>query len=124
MKKLLLLFLLSSISVQGLAGVGDVYYCHVNQAATLTVEDVINYDNGQLFTFKRTEKNIEFGSSSVFSGRSYPITANEVDGNKEFFLAGGGTTSKFFYRDGLFLWSQVGIEDIFSVVATCEIFSQ
>jgi len=123
MKKTLLILILSLLSIQGFAKVGDVYYCEMTQAIELKEGKLINYIP-QKFKFTIDSDNmIRFGlDSNYFRGSALEVI--EFFNNGEQFY---GDNFKYSYGDfyfaEVFRWTSTEVDTLTAtaVSATCSI---
>jgi|TARA_B100000678_G_scaffold111733_1_gene93441 hypothetical protein len=123
MKKTLLILILSLLSIQGFAKVGDVYYCEMTQAIELKEGKLINYIP-QKFKFTIDSENmIRFGlDANYFKGSAFEVI--EFSDNGEQFYG-----DNFEYSYGDFYFAEVfrlvstGVDALTAtaVSATCAI---
>ena len=126
MKKLLLLVILSFLSLNSLAKVGDVYYCEMTQAIELKEGRLINYIP-QKFKFTIDSDNmIRFGlDSNYFKGSTFDVI--EFSNNGEQFY---GDNFKYSYGDfyfaEVFRWPSTDVDALTAtaVSATCAILEE
>ena len=123
MKKTLLILILSFLSTQGFAKVGDVYYCEMTQAIELKEGKLINYIP-QKFKFTIESDNIiRFGlDTNYFIGSAFEVI--EFSNNGEQFY---GDNFKYSYGDfyfaEVFRWASTEVDTLTAtaVSATCSI---
>ena len=123
MKKTLLILVLSFLSTQGFAKVGDVYYCEMTQAIELKEGKLINYIP-QKFKFTIESDNIlRFGlDTNYFRGSAFKVI--EFSNNGEQFY---GDNFKYSYGDfyfaEVFRWASSEVDTLTAtaVSATCSI---
>ena len=123
MKKTLLILILSLLSIQGFAKVGDVYYCEMTQAIELKEGKLINYIP-QKFKFTIDSENmIRFGlDANYFKGSAFEVI--EFSDNGEQFY---GDNFEYSYGDFYFAdvlkWASTDVDTLTAtaVSATCAI---
>jgi len=123
MKKTLLILLLSFLSAQGFAKVGDVYYCEMTQAIELKEGRLINYIP-QKFKFTIDSDNIiRFGlDANYFKGSTFEVI--EFSNNGEQFY---GDNFEYSYGDfyfaKVFRWASTEVDTLTAtaVSAACAI---
>jgi len=126
MKKTLLILILSLLSTQGFAKVGDVYYCEMTQAIELKEGRLINYIP-QKFKFTIDSDNmIKFGlDSNYFKGSAFEVI--EFSNNGEQFY---GDNFEYSYGDfyfaEVFRWPSTDVDALTAtaVSATCAILEE
>ncbi len=110
-KKTFLIFILSFISIQSYAIVGDVYICEMTEAIQIK-EGKLTRFIPQKFKFTIKSNNIiEFGlEKNYFSGVQFKVTQSSQDGNQfsgdEFSYANGD----FYFADVINLYSVEGFK--------------
>ena len=123
MKKILLILILSLLSIQSFAKVGDVYYCEMTQAIELKEGKLINYIP-QKFKFTIDSENIiRFGlDANYFKGSAFEII--EFSNNGEQFYGDNFEYSygNFYFAD-VFRLASTDVETLTAtaVSATCTI---
>ena len=123
MKKKLLILILSLLSIQSFAKVGDVYYCEMTQAIELKEGKLINYIP-QKFKFTIESDNmIRFGlDANYFKGSSFEVI--EFSNNGEQFYGDNFEYSygNFYFAD-VFRLTSTDVETLTAtaVSATCTI---
>ena len=123
MKKILLILILSFLSTQGFAKVGDVYYCEMTQAIELKEGKLVNYIP-QKFKFTIESDNmIRFGLDvNYFRGGAFKVI--EFSNNGEQFY---GDNFEYSYGDfyfaKVFRWASTEVDTLTAtaVSATCAI---
>jgi hypothetical protein len=121
MKKLLLLLLMSCLSTQSQALVGDVYFCNMTKH-TFTSSDEFTNDKLRLFKFKWEEDNIVF-SGAIFVTKPLPIRIKSNSYNKrESFWASDGMVWLVYYDEGLLRMAILVNDGIESITADCSAF--
>ncbi len=123
MKKKLLILILSLLSIQNFAKVGDVYYCEMTQAIELKEGKLINYIP-QKFKFTIESDNmIRFGlDANYFKGSSFEVI--EFSNNGEQFYGDNFEYSYGnFYFAEVFRWASTEVDTLTAtaVSATCSI---
>ena len=124
MKKLLLLLLLSFLSTQSLAKVGDVYYCVMKNYSSMSNRGIEIYDINN-FKFKREKEKLIFDDRFIpISDKEIPITFSG-EGTDFLFMAQSSNSGRFesvVYSNGKFHYSLTSSNAVFSVVAECDVF--
>ena len=123
MKKILLILILSFLSTQGFAKVGDVYYCEMTQAIELKEGKFINYIP-QKFKFTIESDNmIRFGLDvNYFRGSAFKVIEFSDNGEKFY-----GDNFEYSYGDfyfaEVFRWPSTDVDALTAtaVSATCAI---
>ena len=123
MKKTLLILILSFLSTQSFAKVGDVYYCEMTQAIELKEGKLINYIP-QKFKFTIDSDNmIRFGlDTNYFRGIAFEVI--EFSNNGEQFYGDNFEYSYGnFYFAEVFRWASTDVDKLTAtaVSATCAI---
>ena len=123
MKKTLLIVILSLLSIQSFAKVGNVYYCEMTQAIELKEGKLINYIP-QKFKFTIESDNmIRFGlDANYFKGSSFEVI--EFSNNGEQFYGDNFEYSYGnFYFAEVFRWASTEVDTLTAtaVSATCAI---
>ena len=93
MKKLLLTLLLSVISSQVFAVVGETYYCETQESIGLGTADGLTVFDSESFAFTRNKKEIVFSSHNYFYDIRIP-----TDKNKKSSTSFEGGNSYFSFR--------------------------
>ena len=122
MKKLLLLLILSFLSLNSLAKVGDVYYCVTKSYSSINLEGIHNFETNN-FKFKFMKNKIVFDDEfePLFAYRELPITF----GDEEYFIARSPHNDMpeyAIYSYGDFYFSLGRGGGVFTVVAECDTF--
>ena len=123
MKKTLLILILSLLSIQSFAKVGDVYYCEMTQAIELKEGKLINYIP-QKFKFTIESDNmIRFGlDGNYFRGSAFKVIEFSDNGEKFY-----GDNFEYSYGDfyfaEIFRWASTDVDALTAtaVSATCAI---
>jgi hypothetical protein len=119
MKKLLLILLISLLSTQGLAKVGDTYSCTMTQFINLTVNE-IEKQPLELFKFEREKERIIFYSNGYLRDWTAPVTAQyNTEAAAEIFKGGTEGGGFFKYRDGSFGFNYLGPTRAHTILADC-----
>ena len=123
MKKTLLILILSLLSIQSFAKVGDVYYCEMTQAIELKEGKLVNYIP-QKFKFTIESDNmIRFGlDANYFRGSAFEVI--EFSNNGEQFYGDNFEYSYGnFYFAEVFRWASTDVDTLTAtaVSATCAI---
>ena len=119
MKKILLILLISLLSTQGLAKVGDTYSCAMTQFINLTVNE-IEKQPLELFNFEREKEQIIFYSDGYFRDWNTPVTAQyNTEAAAEIFKGGTEGGGFFKYRDGSFGFNYLGPTRAHTILADC-----
>ena len=127
MKKLLLLLLLSFLSTQSLAKVGDVYYCEMKQFVIMMPDRLVEPGNrvGERFKFKREKDKLLMRDSRFFGNMTMIVSLQWGDENFQANPKWGSIIQKDIvinYSNGGFGYSSVGAGMIDSFIAHCEIW--
>ena len=123
MKKLLLLLLLSFLSTQSLAKVGDFYTCEMKKHLHIGA----NYDyEGDLDTFIFEKKKDKIIFRNFFYASSFPIIENEAYDQGAYYgtdevFAGGLAEYRFYYYFGDFSFTLGAGTGAIIVLAKCKI---
>jgi len=119
MKKLLLILLLSLLSTQSFAKVGDTYRCSMTQFINLTANE-IEKQPLELFNFEREKEQVIFYSDGYFRSWSAPVTAQyNTEAAAEIFKGGTEGGGFFKYRDGSFGFNYLGPTRAHTILADC-----
>ena len=123
MKKTLLILILSLLSIQGFAKVGDVYYCEMTQAIELKEGKLINYIP-QKFKFTIESDNIiRFGlDTNYFIGSAFEVIEFSKNG-EQFYGDNFEYSYGNFYFAEVFRWASTDVDKLTAtaVSATCAI---
>ena len=123
MKKTLLILILSFLSTQGFAKVGDVYYCEMTQAIELKEGKLINYIP-QKFKFTIESENIiRFGlDTNYFRGSAFKVIEFS-DNGEQFYGDNFEYSYGDFYFAEVFKWASTDVDKLTAtaVSATCSI---
>ena len=123
MKKILRILILSFLSTQGFAKVGDVYYCEMTQAIELKEGRLINYIP-QKFKFTIESDNmIRFGLDvNYFRGSAFKVIEFSDNGEK-FYGDNFEYSYGNFYFAEVFRWTSTDVDTLTAtaVSATCAI---
>ena len=123
MKKILLILILSLLSIQGFAKVGDVYYCEMTQAIELKEGKLINYIP-QKFKFTIDSENmIRFGlDANYFKGSAFEVIGFS-DNGEQFYGDNFEYSYGDFYFAEVFRWPSADVDALTAtaVSATCAI---
>ena len=123
MKKTLLILILSLLSIQGFAKVGDVYYCEMTQAIELKEGKLINYIP-QKFKFTIDSENmIRFGlDANYFKGSAFEVIEFS-DNGEQFYGHNFEYSYGDFYFAEIFRWASTDVDALTAtaVSATCAI---
>jgi len=123
MKKILLILILSLLSIQSFAKVGDVYYCEMTQAIELKEGRLINYIP-QKFKFTIESENvIRFGlDTNYFSGSAFEVRGFSENG-EQFYGDNFEYSYGNFYFAEVFRWVTTDVDKLTAtaVSATCAI---
>ena len=123
MKKTLLILILSFLSTQGFAKVGDVYYCEMTQAIELKEGKLINYIP-QKFKFTIESDNmIRFGlDANYFKGSAFEVIEFSKNG-EQFYGDNFEYSYGDFYFAEVFRWASTDVDTLTAtaVSATCAI---
>jgi hypothetical protein len=124
MRKLLILLILSFLSLNSLAKIGDVYFCETKSYSlmSLELEALGNYETNN-FKFKFMKNKIVFDDKfePSFASRELPITF----GDEEYFIARSPHNDMpeyAIYSYGDFYFSLGRGGGVFTVVAECDTF--
>ena len=122
-KKTLLILVLSFLSTQGFAKVGDVYYCEMTQAIELKEGKLINYIP-QKFKFTIESDNIiRFGlDTNYFRGSAFKVIEFS-DNGEQFYGDNFEYSYGDFYFAEVFRWASTDVDTLTAtaVSATCAI---
>ena len=123
MKKTLLILILSLLSIEGFAKVGDVYYCEMTQAIELKEGKLINYIP-QKFKFTIDSENmIRFGlDANYFKGSAFEVIEFS-DNGEQFYGDNFEYSYGDFYFAKVFRWASTDVDTLTAtaVSATCAI---
>ena len=123
MKKTLLILILTLLSIQSFAKVGDVYYCEMTQAIELKEGKLINYIP-QKFKFTIESENIiSFGlDTNYFRGSAFKIIEFS-DNGEQFYGDNFEYSYGDFYFAEVFRWPSTEVDKLTAtaVSATCAI---
>ena len=126
MKKTLLILILSFLSTQGFAKVGDVYYCEMTQAIVLKEGWLINYIP-QKFKFTIDSENmIRFGlDANYFKGSTFKVIEFS-DNGEQFYGDNFEYSYGDFYFAEVFRWLSTDVDKLTAtaVSATCAILEE
>ena len=124
-KKFILTFfiLVSFISIR-IAGVGDIYYCKMEEAIAIKGKNLIRIKL-QKFNFKRTEYKIIMGSDdNYFRDLDFDIIWTGPSSNLEIIdgFEANSIGSKLYYADGNLYFSMTTFSNVTAISASCSKF--
>ena len=122
-KKILLILILSLLSIQSFAKVGDVYYCEMTQAIELKEGKLVNYIP-QKFKFTIESDNIiRFGLDTNYFGGSAFKVIEFSDNGEEFYGDNFAYSYGNFYFAEVFRWVSTDVDELTAtaVSASCAI---
>jgi len=123
MKKILLILILSLLSIQSFAKVGDVYYCEMTQAIELKEGRLINYIPQKFKFTVESENVIRFGlDTNYFSGSAFEVREFSENG-EQFYGDNFEYSYGNFYFAEVFRWLSTDVDKLTAtaVSATCAI---
>ena len=123
MKKILLILILSLLSIQSFAKVGDVYYCEMTQAIELKEGRLINYIPQKFKFTVESENVIRFGlDTNYFSGSAFEVREFSENG-EQFYGDNFEYSYGNFYFAEVFRWVTTDVDKLTAtaVSATCAI---
>jgi hypothetical protein len=104
----------------GFSGEGDVYFCESTRFIDLKDGDVNEYRN-QKFKFKRTSNGLVFGSEDGFF-KDFKLEDVAFSMGTELFIYGDQRETAFSHEDGTFAYSQLGYQEVISMIGKCSVF--
>jgi len=122
-KKILLILILSLLSIQSFAKVGDVYYCEMTQAIELKEGKLINYIPQKFKFTVESENIIRFGlDANYFRGSAFEVIEFS-DNGEQFYGDNFEYSYGNFYFAEVFRWVSTDVDKLTAtaVSATCAI---